>query len=83
MRKDMELYEMAQPIILEAVRLLDSLQDTSALIGSDLMMASLEVYRNAKANGRGAGLDTIAPLLGRRFARKGGAKSGEPDAPTP
>lgn len=77
MRKDKELYEALQPIIVQCMMLLERLSDTSLLVGSDLMMAALDVYRNAKANGRGEALDNLIPLLGRRFARKSKPKEND------
>lgn len=69
MRQDNELYESILPLYMALATLLDAVDDTLMLTGSDLIMAGLDVYRNAKDNGKGENLDPLVPLLGRRFKR--------------
>lgn len=70
MRNDSELYTTLLPIWMQVIKLHEAFNDTMLLIGSDLMMAGLEVYRNAKENGAGSNLDNLVPLLGQRFKLK-------------
>ncbi len=76
MRKDNELYEAMLPVYVALASLFDAVDDTQMLTGSDLIIAGLDVYRNAKANGKGENLDPLVPLLGRRFKRNAGKKGG-------
>lgn len=77
MRQDKDLFDAMSPIAVEISKLAEALQDTILLTGSDLIMNSFEVYGNAQKNGRGADLDNLVPLLGRRFSRK--SKKGDND----
>jgi hypothetical protein len=70
MRQDKTLYDQLDSVETDLTQLLESVRDTKMLVGSDRVMNSLEVYRNAKANGKGANLDDLVPLLARRFKRK-------------
>ncbi|HEY0428632.1 MAG TPA: hypothetical protein VGC76_12700 [Pyrinomonadaceae bacterium] len=70
MRRDNDFYTAMQPVLVQMTRLFESVSDTMMLAGSDLIVAALEVYRNAKDNGQGANLDNLVPLIGRRFKRK-------------
>lgn len=76
MRKDNDLYEALLPIYMFLATFFDAVEDTMMLVGSDLIMAGLDVYRNAKDNGKGANLDSLVPLLGRRFKRGKSNKDG-------
>lgn len=67
MRNDNDFYEALQPVFVQLAKLFESVQDTTMLVGSDLVISGLDVYRNAKGNGRGENLDNLVPLLGRRF----------------
>ena len=70
MRQDVELIEALSPIMTAVTQLNELLGDTFALAGSDAYAAALVVYSQAKRNGKGAALDTLADSLGQRFARK-------------
>jgi hypothetical protein len=70
MRQDNDFYQMMQPVFIQMSRLFEGVSDTTMLTGSDLIMAGLEVYRNAKDNGQGSNLDNLVPLIGQRFKRK-------------
>jgi hypothetical protein len=69
MRTDMDFYTIMLPVLIQMTQLFEAVNDTMMLTGSDLIMAGLDVYRNAKDNGRGANLDNLVPLLGNRFKR--------------
>ncbi len=77
MRKDVELAEAIYPILVAATQLLERLEDTYKLAGSDAYSAALIVYRSAKDNGQGEALEAMLDTLGQRFARK------SKPAPTP
>jgi hypothetical protein len=70
MRKDKDLDTMMQPVVIQMTQLFEAVNDTMMLVGSNLILAGLDVYRNAKDNGKGANLDNLVPLLGQRFKRK-------------
>ena len=70
MRTDSDFYTTMLPVSIQLTKLHEAVSDTMLVTGSDLMMAGLEIYRNAKANGSGANLDNLVPLLGQRFKRK-------------
>lgn len=71
MRRDYELYEALQPILLALTRLRELMDDTAVAAGDEAYRAALEVYRYAKANGSVAGLDDLIDEMGRRFAQQG------------
>jgi hypothetical protein len=76
MRQDSDFYVNMQPVSVQMSRLNEAVSDTIMLTGSDLIMAGLEVYRNAKDNGQGANLDNLVPLIGKRFKRKSKPEGG-------
>ncbi|CAN5257334.1 hypothetical protein BH10ACI1_BH10ACI1_25530 [soil metagenome] len=76
MRKDKDLYEALSPVNVQVLRLVDAVRDIMVLTGSDLMMAAFDIYGNAKENGQGEHLDSLIPLVARRFKRKGKKKDG-------
>ena len=69
MRQDKELYDRLMPIYVEVSKLNEALEDTLMLVGSDLMMNALDIYRSANDNGVGEHLDNLIPLVARRFKR--------------
>lgn len=70
MRQDKDLHDNLSPIFVQLSMLFEAIGDTLLLTGSDLIMNSFDVYGNAQKNGKGADLDNLVPLLGRRFSRK-------------
>jgi hypothetical protein len=70
MRQDSDFYVSMLPVEVQMTRLFEAVSDTMMLAGSDLIMAALDVYRNAKDNGQGSNLDHLVPLIGQRFKRK-------------
>lgn len=71
MRRDLELFEALQPMLLALTRLRELVDDTAVAAGDEAYRAALEVYRYAKANGSVAGLDDLIDEMGRRFAQQG------------
>jgi hypothetical protein len=70
MRQDSDFYVAMLPVEVQMTRLFEAVSDTMMLSGSDLIMAALDVYNNAKENGQGSHLDSLVPLIGQRFKRK-------------
>jgi hypothetical protein len=70
MRQDSDFYTTMLPVLIQVTKLYETVGDTMMLAGSDLIVAALDVYRNAKDNGKGENLDNLVPLLGRRFKVK-------------
>jgi len=83
MRADMDFYTTMLPVLIQMTQLFEAVNDTMMLTGSDLIMGGLDVYRNAKDNGRGANLDNLVPLLGNRFKRKAKKGGGDDDENPP
>jgi hypothetical protein len=77
MRLDSDFYTTMLPVLIQMTQLFEAVNDTMMLAGSDLIMAGLDVYRNAKDNGKSANLDNLVPLLGNRFKRKPKKDGGE------
>lgn len=71
MRRDLELFDALQPMLLALTRLRELVDDTAVAAGDEAYRAALEVYRYAKANGSVAGLDDLIDEMGRRFAQQG------------
>ncbi|HSM80714.1 MAG TPA: hypothetical protein VLS96_03455 [Nodosilinea sp.] len=71
MRRDLELFEALQPMLLALTRLRELVDDTAVAAGDEAYRAALEIYRYAKANGSVAGLDDLIDEMGRRFAQQG------------
>ncbi len=71
MRRDLELFESLQPMLLALMKLQELIEDTAVAAGSEAYVAALEVYRYAKANGSVGGLDSLIDEMGRRFAQNG------------
>lgn len=82
MRQDKQLYDSMSPILIQTAMLFEAIQDTMLLVGSDLMVNALDIYNSAKRSNHGLALDSLVPLLGRRFSRKSGKDDGD-DNPTP
>ncbi|NJL39284.1 MAG: hypothetical protein HC840_18455 [Leptolyngbyaceae cyanobacterium RM2_2_4] len=72
MRRDFELFEALQPMLLALTRLRELIDDTAVAAGNEAYESALEVYRYAKANGRVAGLDNLVDEMGQRFAQQSG-----------
>jgi hypothetical protein len=70
MRRDVELADALQPIMVALGQLQELVDDTYIEVGSEAYTAALMVYQYARAAGQGAALDGLLDDLGQRFARK-------------
>lgn len=70
MRRDVDLTNQLLPILTALAQLIEFVEDTYLLAGSDAYSAALIVYNSAKRNGQGEALDNLLDALGQRFARK-------------
>ena len=70
MRRAVSLYESLYPILLSFAQLHELLEDTYFAAGNEAYASARVIYRYAKANGRGIGIDTVVEELGTRFSRK-------------
>lgn len=68
-RRDIELMDQLQSLIIQVSALHEKLSDTRAVVASEAYSAALEVYRVAKQTRGVKGLDQVVRELGRRFAR--------------
>ena len=83
MRRDIQLFEDLQPILMAFNKLLRLAEDTSKQAGSEAYGAALSVYSYTKVSPGGEALVVAAGDLGRRFVRKSkGSKSDAGTAPT-
>ena len=78
MRQDVDLTEQLLPIVTALAQLVELVEDTYLLAGSDAYSAALIVYNSAKRNGQGEALDNLLDALGQRFARKAKEKPPTP-----
>ncbi|MFN8595174.1 MAG: hypothetical protein U0559_03200 [Anaerolineae bacterium] len=70
MEQDVALFDSLQTVALALNRLTESVNDTLVVAGNEAYTAALVVYKSAKDNGRGGGLDGYLDEMGKRFARK-------------
>lgn len=70
MRKDIELGQKLQPILLALSQLQEVVDNTVAVINSEAYAAALSAYGYAKAAGKAAALQDALDELGRRFSRR-------------
>lgn len=75
MRKDIELSQRLQPILLALSQLQEVVDSTAAVINSEAYAAALSVYGYAKAAGKAAALQDTLDELSKRFSRKSPATS--------
>jgi hypothetical protein len=66
-RQDRELHAALEPLRQRVAKLLELIEDTQMLAGSEAYLAALEVYHAAKRGGQGSGLDDLLGRMGRRF----------------
>lgn len=78
MRRDIELFQALQPIMLSVIQLQELLDDTLMEVGSEAYTSALVVYNYAKNSGQGQALDAVADELSRRFARKASSPVPQP-----
>lgn len=67
---DLAAFEHLQPVLERVERLRRRLDDTLAMLGSDVMDAALEGYAQIKLSGGAQGLDELRRELGGRFAKQ-------------
>jgi hypothetical protein len=79
MRKDVELAQRLQPILLALTQLQELVDSTTALVNSEAYAGALAVYTFAKAGGKAAALQDTLDELGKRFARKSASTSKPPE----
>ena len=70
MRKDIELSQRLQPILLALSQLQEVMDNTVAVVNSEAYAAALSVYGYAKASGKAAALQDTLDELSKRFSRK-------------
>src|SRR5205085_8938067 len=58
-KKDVELVQALEPILVALTQLHELIEDTYIAVGSEAYTAALAVYQYAKASGRGAALDNL------------------------
>lgn len=75
MKKDIELSQKLQPILLALSQLQEIVDNTVAVVNSEAYASALAVYNYAKAGGKAAALQATLDELGKRFAKKPGAAS--------
>lgn len=68
--EDYALSEALEPIRQELAKLLELVEDTQLLAGSEAYLAALEVYHSAQRTGQGSGLDDIIDQVSQRFTRR-------------
>ena len=76
-RADLAAFERLQMVLERVSQLTRRLDDTVAVLGSDVMDAALEGYAQLKVSGGAQGLDELRRELGGRFKR-GARKVAEP-----
>ena len=70
MRRDVELFAALYPVLMSLIHLQELIQDTYMVVGQEAYAAARVVYKSAKSNGQGAGLDAAIAEMGRRFSYK-------------
>ena len=82
LRKDVELGNTLQPILMSLTQLQGMIEDTARVASSEAYTGALNVYSYAKASGSAAALGGAVEELGKLFARRGAAAGGKgPNAP--
>ncbi len=81
MRKDIELYTDLTAIRLALVQLLELVESTTTLTGSEAYVGALAVYTQTKNSYLGAGLEAVSDEMGQRFGRKLKPKPENPEKP--
>ncbi|WAC64894.1 hypothetical protein OVA13_09160 [Pseudoxanthomonas sp. SL93] len=79
-QRDQQTLDLLRPRILRIAHLHQRITDTEMALGSDLMIASLEVYGVLKVAGKGKGLDDARRNLGARW--RVGSQARETDEPS-
>jgi hypothetical protein len=83
LRSDVTLYDQLAALLPEARKLVELMDDTLMLVGSEAMAGALVVYGATQLHGKGEALDSSLDGLAKRFKRKsGGANEVPPPATT-
>ena len=82
MRRDYELFEELQTIRLQLMPVMEQLEHTSTLAGSEAFESARIVYNYAKENAGNEGLHAIVEEMGRRFSRGSRSNSATPETAT-
>jgi hypothetical protein len=77
LRKDVELSQTLQPILLSLAQLQGMIEDTARVATSEAYSGALNVYSYAKASGSAAALGGTVEELGKLFARPGATAGGK------
>lgn len=80
MKRDVELLNALQPLVIAFSQLQELVEDTYLLVGSEAYTAALLLYQYARAAGKGAALDSHLDALSQRFARKSRGATSKPPA---
>ena len=83
MRKDVDTFKALTPIRIALVQMLELIENTQTLLGSEAYSGALVVYTQAKTLGRGTGLEPVVDELARRFVRNLKQKPDGSDTPPP
>jgi hypothetical protein len=67
--QDLAMLDRLRPRLARLTRLAERASDTDIALGSDVMVASLQVYGQLKLTGASEGLQSLRRDLGMRFAR--------------
>jgi hypothetical protein len=67
--QDLAMLDKLRPRLLRITRLAERATDTDIALGSDVMVASLQVYGQLKLTGASEGLQSLRRDLGMRFTR--------------
>jgi hypothetical protein len=78
MRKDLELFNALQPILLALSQLQDMVEDTALTANAEAYSYALAVYNYAKASGTEAALAGAVEELGKLFVKKPAASAARP-----
>ena len=77
-RKDVELFNSMLKIRITLEQLLELVQHTHILVGSEAYAGGLDVYTQVRNSREGLGLESALDDLGQRFARKSRKRSEDP-----
>lgn len=77
--KDLALWNALEPIRQKLATLLELVEDTQTLAGSEAYLAALDVYHSAKRSGKGSGLDELLDRVSQRFV----SRRSDEDSPAP
>ncbi len=82
LRKDVELSNTLQPILMSLAQLQGMMEDTARVATSEAYSGALNVYSYAKSSGSAAAVGSAVEELGKLFARRGATVGGKtPNAP--